>query len=307
LEDKVKIAPAALFASLIAFGTAGYAGAAGSSCESLLKLPLESATVTLAEVVPPGGFRAPGGDANVQNTARFAQLPAFCRVAATLKPSADSDIKIEVWLPAFGWNGKFEAVGNGGWAGTISYPAMAQALARGYATTSTDTGHSTPGGSFALGHPDTYKFSGTGSGAIGGTSFTDALVVFTGTADTANVVPFVFFGATFYAIGLDSLTVNIAGIGTATITDPTEIFDIPLAIDDPDGEIPPVPVVILGRRATRRIWIRSPAWPPPAATGSPVTTSPRRLGRSVTLAAWDSSRTAAHRVTTPASAHHWVL
>ena len=47
-----------------------------------------------------------------------------------------------------------EAVGNGGWAGTISYPAMAQALARGYATTSTDTGHSTPGGSFALGHPE---------------------------------------------------------------------------------------------------------------------------------------------------------
>ena len=31
---------------------------------------------------------------------------------------------------------------------------MAQALARGYATTSTDTGHSTPGGSFALGHPE---------------------------------------------------------------------------------------------------------------------------------------------------------
>jgi len=154
LEDKMKIAPAALFASLIAFGTPGYAGAAGSSCESLLKLPLESATVTLAEVVPPGGFRAPGGGANVQNTARFAQLPAFCRVAATLKPSADSDIKIEVWLPASGWNGKFEAVGNGGWAGTIGYSAMAQALARGYATTSTDTGHSTPGGSFALGHPE---------------------------------------------------------------------------------------------------------------------------------------------------------
>ena len=57
-------------------------------------------------------------------------------------------------MPASGWNGKFEAVGNGGWAGTISYPAMAQALARGYATTSTDTGHSTPGASFAFGHPE---------------------------------------------------------------------------------------------------------------------------------------------------------
>ena len=56
-------------------------------------------------------------------------------------------------MPASRWNGKFEAVGNGGWAGTISYPAMAQALVRGYATTSTDTGHSTAGASFAFGHP----------------------------------------------------------------------------------------------------------------------------------------------------------
>ena len=59
-----------------------------------------------------------------------------------LMPSSDSDIRIEVWLPEPGtWNGKFQAVGNGGWAGTISYPAMAAALAAGYATTSTDTGH----------------------------------------------------------------------------------------------------------------------------------------------------------------------
>ena len=86
----------------------------------------------------------------------MATLPAFCRVAATLKPSSDSDIKVEVWLPASGWNGKLQAVGNGGWAGTISYPAMAQALRRGYATTSTDTGHSEPGGAFTLGHPEKF-------------------------------------------------------------------------------------------------------------------------------------------------------
>src|SRR5258705_10598597 len=147
-------APAALFAAVIALGIAGHVDAAGISCDSLLKVTLEHATVTLAEVVPAGGFRAPGGGANAKTAAGFAALTAFCRVAATLKPSADSDIKIESRLPASGWNGKFEAVGNGGWAGTISYPAMAQALARGYATTSTDSGHSTPGGSFALGHPE---------------------------------------------------------------------------------------------------------------------------------------------------------
>jgi feruloyl esterase len=128
--------------------------AAGTSCQSLLKFAAANATVTLAEAVPAGGFRTPGGAQGAQNASRFSELPAFCRLAATLKPTADSDIKIEVWMPASGWNGKFEAVGNGGWAGTISYPAMAQGLVRGYATTSTDTGHSTPGASFAFGHPE---------------------------------------------------------------------------------------------------------------------------------------------------------
>src|SRR5262245_41320667 len=82
-------------------------------------------------------------------------LPAHCRIAATLTPSSDSDIKVEVWLPAAeGWNGKYQAVGNGGWAGVISYPAMAEALKEGYATSSTDTGH--VGGTSAplIGHPE---------------------------------------------------------------------------------------------------------------------------------------------------------
>lgn len=128
----------------------GHPDAEGRSCESLQGLLPDQARITLAEVVPAGAFRVPGA---TSDASRFARLPAFCRVAATLTPSPDSDIKIEVWMPASGWNGKLEAVGNGGWAGTIGYPAMALALARGYATTSTDTGHSTPGGSFALGHP----------------------------------------------------------------------------------------------------------------------------------------------------------
>jgi feruloyl esterase len=85
----------------------------------------------------------------------YAMLPAFCRVAATLTPSSDSDIKIEVWLPDMAtWNGKFQEVGNGGWAGTITYAAMATALKDGYATSSTDTGHTGNGAEFALGHPE---------------------------------------------------------------------------------------------------------------------------------------------------------
>ena len=72
----------------------------------------------------------------------------------TLTPSSDSDIKVEVWLPASGWNGKFQAVGNGGFAGTLPYAAMARAVLDGYATAGTDTGHVGNNAEFALGHPE---------------------------------------------------------------------------------------------------------------------------------------------------------
>src|SRR5258708_792631 len=95
----------------------------GATCESLKSLSLEHTTITLAQAVAAGEFSLPGGGeriASAQSTA-FKQLPAFCRVAATLKPSADSNIKMELWMPLANWSGKFQAVGNGGWAGAISY------------------------------------------------------------------------------------------------------------------------------------------------------------------------------------------
>ncbi len=124
-----------------------------ASCDSLSSLRLPNTTVTMAKLVEPGAFSPPAAPPNTQGNP-FRNLPKFCRVVATLTPTADSDIKIEVWLPAANWNGKFQAVGNGGWAGVISYPAMAQALNRGYATASTDTGHATPGAEFAMNHPE---------------------------------------------------------------------------------------------------------------------------------------------------------
>jgi feruloyl esterase len=84
----------------------------------------------------------------------FKSLPAFCRVAATLKPVSDSEIRIEVWMPASGWNGKLQSVGNGAWAGSISYPALGTALAAGYAAAGTDTGHTGNNAQFAVGHPE---------------------------------------------------------------------------------------------------------------------------------------------------------
>jgi hypothetical protein len=81
----------------------------------------------------------------------------FCRVQGVIKPSADSDIKFEVWLPPENsWNGRYGAIGNGGFAGSLILPAMASRVAEGYAVSGTDTGH--PGGSldagWALGHPE---------------------------------------------------------------------------------------------------------------------------------------------------------
>ena len=104
-----------------------------ASCESLAQAAFPDASVTAAQVVPAGG--GPAKD-----------LPEHCRVAITLKPSADSDIKSEVWLPANGWNGKLLAVGNGGWNGNVDRNALATGLRRGYAVTGTDTGHQGGGG-----------------------------------------------------------------------------------------------------------------------------------------------------------------
>ncbi|MEO5739014.1 MAG: tannase/feruloyl esterase family alpha/beta hydrolase, partial [Vicinamibacterales bacterium] len=69
-------------------------------------------------------------------------------------PAADSEIKMELWMPASGWNGKYQAVGNGAFNGTLNYGAMTTALTRGYATSSTDTGHTGGSASFGLGHPE---------------------------------------------------------------------------------------------------------------------------------------------------------
>src|SRR5437763_12044152 len=98
--------------------------AQAATCEGLSVVSLQNTTITQAEAVPAGAF-VPPPPARGRGANPFATLPAFCRVTATLKPTTDSDIKVEVWLPASGWNGKLEAVGNAGWAGFIAYPAMA--------------------------------------------------------------------------------------------------------------------------------------------------------------------------------------
>ena len=158
----------------IALALAGLAVAspalAVDPCADLKSLTLPNTSITVADLVArvhscprdvPGGrwpallrAAAPAGRGAVAPTPPPLMLPAHCRIAATLTPSSDSDIKIEVWLPSEGWNGKYQAVGNGGWAGVISYPAMAAALREGYATSSTDTGHVAGRRRRLIGHPE---------------------------------------------------------------------------------------------------------------------------------------------------------
>ena len=147
--------------TLKAFLFLGVAAAAGSahaatSCEDLAKVALPHTEVTSATLVPAGGFTppaGPGGGGNPNANRVYASLPAFCRVKATSRPTPESDIKIEVWLPAAGWNGRLQAVGNGGFSSYLQYNALAGAVAQGYAGTANNTGQDTNNADFSIGHP----------------------------------------------------------------------------------------------------------------------------------------------------------
>jgi hypothetical protein len=121
------------------------------ACTALSQLQLADTTVTSATMVVKGDGAAVG-------LVGVTDLPAFCRVTAHVRAAPDSDIAVEIWLPATGWTGVFHGNGNGGFAGVLSsgYPGMASGLRRGYATATTDMGTApaTPLAADALiGHP----------------------------------------------------------------------------------------------------------------------------------------------------------
>ena len=123
----------ALFLALTSPAVAQTLPAVG--CQSLADQKLPATTITSAQEIATGSFTPPG------STNAIGNLPPFCRVAGVIAPTTDSQILFEVWLPLKSWNGKFAGVGNGGWAGTVSYGPLADQLRRGYATASTNTGH----------------------------------------------------------------------------------------------------------------------------------------------------------------------
>lgn len=122
-------------------------------CAELARLTLPRAHIDAARNVAAGAFLPPNLEPGQVAPDTFRKAPAFCRVQASLKPTAQSDIQVEVWLPESGWNGRFRGIGNGGFAGYIDYEGLAAALDQGYASASTDTGHRGGDAAWALGAP----------------------------------------------------------------------------------------------------------------------------------------------------------
>jgi feruloyl esterase len=121
---------------------------APTPCSELKSFAVANTAIATAEPVAAGAFRSPAPPA-FGPPPDYSRLPAFCRVAGSIKPSPESDIRFELWLPESGWNGKFMQTGNGGAAGAIVYDSLVDPLMRGYAVANTDTGHQGGGGDFA--------------------------------------------------------------------------------------------------------------------------------------------------------------
>jgi feruloyl esterase len=90
---------------------------AGTACTSLAALTIPTVTIKSANLVAAGPFTPPS---SADSPAATVSLPAHCRIEATARPTSDSEIKFEVWIPpAEAWNGKLEGVGNGGYSGAL--------------------------------------------------------------------------------------------------------------------------------------------------------------------------------------------
>jgi feruloyl esterase len=133
--------------------------AMAAPCENLASVAIPETTITVAQSVSAGTFTPPIG-------APIVGLPAFCRVALTIAPSTDSHINVEVWMPAAGWNGRFEGTGGGGYTGAISYGALATGVQLGYAVANTDMGTAPAtvlDGTALVGHPQRWLDFGSRS------------------------------------------------------------------------------------------------------------------------------------------------
>jgi len=137
-------------------GRGGAAPAVTGQLGDVLTVPAAGAPALPPVAAGQRGGGGRGGGAAAAPAQPPANIPEHCRVVMVLKPTTDSIINMELWLPTKNWNGKFMGVGNGGFAGSIQGLGtdMPQAIRLGYATAGTDTGHQDQGGAWAIGHPE---------------------------------------------------------------------------------------------------------------------------------------------------------
>lgn len=142
--------------SLLAAGQASSASPTHSAvpCGELTTLTFDgNTTITESSVVSSGTLVTP-------TAGTLTGLPVFCRVVGVSRPTSDSQINFEVWLPSNSWNGRFVSSGEGGYAGRLNYTregldgGLDEWIRRGYATASTDTGHLSTDEHWAIGHPE---------------------------------------------------------------------------------------------------------------------------------------------------------
>lgn len=131
------------------------AALAQKNCENLKNLALPDATITSAVLV--AAHPAPPTFGIPASSTSSVVVPENCAVRLIARPTSDSEIEIAVWLPAEGWNGKYQQLGNGGWAGSLPPGLESDPLIHGYAVAATDDGHKSAintDASFAIGHPE---------------------------------------------------------------------------------------------------------------------------------------------------------
>jgi feruloyl esterase len=138
----------------VAFAPPAAAGTP-TSCESLLTFGFPDTTINAAASQPGGPYVAPDAWHLV-----FANLPPYCLVSATIKPTSDSTINVQVWMPMQRYNGRYLGTGNGGYAGGFFQSELAAGINNGFATANTDMGTSPSDGVSAdalVGHPEKWK------------------------------------------------------------------------------------------------------------------------------------------------------
>jgi Tannase and feruloyl esterase len=136
----------------IAVSTRGF----GGTCEDLVKLTLPNTTITSAQLITTSPFQPPPSpDTGFGSlpSLPISGLPPFCRVTGSVKPTSESDVVFEVWMPVSGWTGRYQGVGNAVYLGSIQYPLLAASLLRGNAVSSTNAGHWGFNALWALGRP----------------------------------------------------------------------------------------------------------------------------------------------------------